>query len=76
MLGLNSEIIVGIAFILLAILFLYAATTPGETGKYWSYTISYGVVYALIALGIAFIVHGIWTKRNLAREARVEPHHH
>jgi hypothetical protein len=76
LLGLNSEIIVGIALIFLAILFLYAATAPGDIGMYWSALVSFGTDYVLIAFGIGFIVHGLWTRRTLAREATAEPHHH
>jgi hypothetical protein len=71
--GLNSEIIVGSALIFLSILFLYAAAA---SGGYWAAIVSIGVCYVLIALGIGFIVHGFWTRRNLAREGRVEAPHH
>ncbi len=71
--GLNSEIIVGSAFIFLSILFLYAAAALGGA---WAAVVGIGVCYVLIALGIGFIVHGFWTRRNLAREERIEAHHH
>lgn len=73
MLGLNSEIIVGMALILLSILFLYAAAA---LGGYWAALIGIGVDYVMIALGIGFILHGIWTKRTLTHGRRAEPPHH
>ena len=62
--GINSEIIVGMALILLGILFFYAASTGGQTGLYWKALIGYGVNYFLFALGAAFIAHGFWTRAN------------
>jgi hypothetical protein len=60
----NSEIIVGIALFLLGILFIYAASTGGQTGLYWKALIGYGVDYVLFALGAGFIAHGFWTRAN------------
>jgi hypothetical protein len=75
MLGLNSEIIVGIALILLCILFLYASIANTPVRVYWAALISYGIDYALIALGAGFIAHGLWTKRNSQKMRTEQPHH-
>ncbi|HYA83141.1 MAG TPA: hypothetical protein VEH06_06800 [Candidatus Bathyarchaeia archaeon] len=74
--GINSEIIVGMALILIGILFIYASTTGGQTGLYWKAVVSYGVDYALFALGAAFIAHGMWTRANEKKVARHSTPHH
>ncbi len=70
MLGLNSEMITGIALIILAILFMIASLyyKPWETILI--------VDYALIAIGAGFIAVGMWTKRNSKKEQTEEPSHH
>lgn len=74
MLGrINSEIIVGMALILLCILFVYAAAAEGWHG-YWTALIGYGVDYVLIALGAGFIAHGLWTRASQKATAET-PHH-
>ena len=73
--GINSEIIVGIALILLGILFIYAASTGGQIGMYWKALISYGINYALFALGAGFIAHGMWTRTNEKKVPQPTSHH-
>jgi hypothetical protein len=73
--GINSEIIVGMALILLGILFIYAASTGGETGLYWKALIGYGIDYVLFALGAGFIAHGMWTRANQKKVAPHTPHY-
>ncbi|MFZ0513481.1 MAG: hypothetical protein WAM14_17880 [Candidatus Nitrosopolaris sp.] len=74
MLGLNSEIITGIALIFLSLLFLYACQVNSWRG-YWGALFNVGVDYVLIALGAGFIAHGVWSKRNL-QTMKPEKHYH
>jgi hypothetical protein len=74
--GINSEIIVGMALVLLGILFIYAAATGGgQVGQYWKALISYGIDYVLFALGVGFIAHGMWTRANEKKTAPHASHH-
>jgi putative Ca2+/H+ antiporter (TMEM165/GDT1 family) len=70
MLGINTEMITGIALILLAILFMIGAIffKPWETILI--------VDYLIVVIGAAFIALGVWTKRNSKREQTEEPSHH
>ena len=72
--GINSEIIVGMALFVLGILFIYASSTGGQAGLYWKALISYGIDYALFALGAGFIAHGFWTRAN-EKKIPHAPHH-
>lgn len=70
MFGINTEMITGIALVLLAILFMIGAVffKPWETILI--------VDYVLVAIGAAFIALGLWTRRNSKKEQTEEPSHH
>jgi putative Ca2+/H+ antiporter (TMEM165/GDT1 family) len=70
MFGINTEMITGIALVLLAILFMIGAVffKPWETILI--------VDYVLVAIGAAFIALGVWTRRNSKKEQTEEPSHH
>lgn len=70
MFGINTEMITGIALVLLAILFMIGAVffKPWETILIAD--------YVLVAIGAAFIALGIWTRRNSKKEQTKEPSHH
>jgi putative Ca2+/H+ antiporter (TMEM165/GDT1 family) len=70
MFNINSEMITGIALILLAILFMIAALFS----KPWQEILI--VDYALLAIGAAFIALGVWTLLNSKKEQTEEPSHH
>ena len=70
MLRINTEIITGIALILLAILFMLG----GLFYKAWQTILI--VDYVLVAIGAAFIALGVWTLRNSKKEQTEEPSHH
>ena len=56
--GINSEIITGIALVFLAILFIFAAVV----NTVWALILP--ADFIILAVGIAFIVLGIWTLRK------------
>jgi hypothetical protein len=63
----NAEMIAGISLAFLAILFIYAAMV----NPVWAVALL--ADYVLLALGIALIGHGFWTRRN---NNRMSSHHH
>jgi hypothetical protein len=67
---LNGEIISGSALAFLAILFIYA----GMVNPIWA--VALPADYILLAVGIAVIGLGIWTRRNANRMRRYEEHPH
>ena len=66
----NSEMITGIALILLSILFIYA----GMVNQEWARILI--VDYVMVAIGGGFLALGLWTQRNYKREKTEEPSHH
>ena len=66
----NTEMITGMALILLAILFMIAAVF----NKDWQTILI--VDYVIIAIGAAFFALGVWTMRNSKKEQTEEPSHH
>ena len=66
----NGEMIAGISLALLGILFIYAA----QVNPVWAVALL--ADYVLLALGIALIGHGFWTRRNNNRMSRHEEHSH
>jgi putative Ca2+/H+ antiporter (TMEM165/GDT1 family) len=67
---LNGEIISGSALAFLAILFISA----GMVNPIWA--VALPADYILLAVGIAVIGLGIWTRRNANRMRRYEEHPH
>jgi putative Ca2+/H+ antiporter (TMEM165/GDT1 family) len=57
----NSEILTGIALCFLASLFVYAASV----NKVWALILP--ADYLILAIGIAFIVLGLWDTRKYAK---------
>lgn len=66
----NGEIISGIALAMMAILFIYAA----QVNSIWS--VALPASYVLVAVGIALIGLGLWTRRNNNRLPSHEEHPH
>jgi hypothetical protein len=67
---LNGEIIAGAALTLLGILFVYAS----RVNTVWTVTIP--ADFILLAVGIALIALGVWTRRNTNRMHSHEEHPH
>ncbi|MEW5841082.1 MAG: hypothetical protein AB1753_08765 [Thermoproteota archaeon] len=66
----NGEIIAGSALAFLAILFIYAA----QVNPIWA--VALPADYILLAVGLATIGLGIWTRRNTNRMHSHEEHPH
>jgi putative Ca2+/H+ antiporter (TMEM165/GDT1 family) len=58
MVKINAEIITGIAFVFLSILFFYAASV----NRTWSILIP--ADFVIFVIGLAFIALGIWSSRR------------
>ena len=68
----NAETLAGIALVLLALIFMFAATM----NKVWAIILP--ADYLILALGFAFIALGVYTTRNNNRKHSHEKstHHH
>jgi putative Ca2+/H+ antiporter (TMEM165/GDT1 family) len=67
----NGETITGIALVILAVLFIYAATA----NKTWSTILP--ADYLILAIGVAFIILGMWEiRKNRVNHIEGEHSHH
>ena len=66
----NAETIAGIAFVLLALIFIFAATM----NQVWAIILP--ADYLILALGFAFIALGVYTTRNNRRKQSPEESTH
>jgi hypothetical protein len=66
----NSETIVGITLVIIALIFIFAATM----NKVWAIILP--ADYLILALGFAFIALGVYTTRNNRRKQSPEESTH
>jgi len=66
----NAETIVGITLVLIALIFMFAATM----NKVWAIILP--ADYLILALGVAFIALGVFTTRNNRKHSHEESTHH
>lgn len=66
----NAETLAGIAFVLLALIFMLAATM----NKVWAIILP--ADYLILALGFAFIALGVYTTRNNRKHSHEKSTHH
>ena len=66
----NAETIAGIALVLLALIFIFAATM----NQVWAIILP--ADYLILALGFAFIALGVYTTRNNRKSSHEESTHH
>jgi len=66
----NAETIVGITLVLIALIFIFAATM----NKVWAIILP--ADYLILALGVAFIALGVFTTRNNRKHSHEESTHH
>ena len=66
----NAETIVGITLVLIALIFIFAATM----NKVWAIILP--ADYLILALGFAFIALGVYTTRNNRKHSHEESTHH
>ncbi|HEY6658584.1 MAG TPA: hypothetical protein VIZ62_08655 [Nitrososphaeraceae archaeon] len=66
----NSETIVGITLVIIALIFMFAATM----NKVWAIILP--ADYLILALGFAFIALGVYTTRNNRRKQSPEESTH
>ena len=66
----NAETIAGIALVLVALIFMFAATM----NKVWAIILP--ADYLILALGFAFIALGVYTTRNNRKHSHEKSAHH
>ena len=66
----NAETIVGITLVLIALIFMFAATM----NKVWAIILP--ADYLILALGFAFVALGVITTRNNRKHSHEESTHH
>jgi putative Ca2+/H+ antiporter (TMEM165/GDT1 family) len=66
----NAETIAGIALVLLALIFIFAATM----NNVWAIILP--ADYLILALGFGFIALGVYTTRNNRKHSHEESTHH
>ena len=66
----NAETIAGIALVLVALIFMFAATM----NKVWAIILP--ADYLILALGFAFIALGVYTTRNNRKHSHEKSTHH
>jgi len=66
----NAETIVGITLVLIALIFIFAATM----NKVWAIILP--ADYLILALGVAFIALGVITTRSNRKHSHEESTHH